>query len=118
IASRRGHNPPPVDADGRQEVIRELCSFNGRLTGTDAERRAGNWLAGQVRRVGRTVEIEPIHVHPQFALVHAAHCLLGVAGSLVAIASPPAGLAIVLVTAVSMYFDLNARFYLLRRLFF
>jgi hypothetical protein len=62
--------------------------------------------------------VEPIYVHPQFALVHAAHCLLGLAGSLVAIASAPAGFGIVLVSAVSMYLDLNARFYVLRRLFF
>jgi hypothetical protein len=50
--------------------------------------------------------------------VHAAHCALGLAGSLVAIAQPAAGFAIVLATAVSMYLDLNHRAYLLRRLFF
>jgi hypothetical protein len=115
---RRGDNPPLVDADGRIEIIRELCSFEGRLTGTDAERRAANSLAGRLRGSGRKVEVEPIYVHPQVGLVHGAHCALGFAGSLLAIASPPAGFAVVLATAVSMYLDLNARFYLLRRLFF
>jgi acetylornithine deacetylase/succinyl-diaminopimelate desuccinylase-like protein len=107
-----------VDAAARLDVIRRLCSFERRLAGTDAERRAANWLAEHLREGGRSAELEPTYVHPQFALVHAAHCVLGVAGSLVAIASPPAGFAIVLLTAVSMYLDLNARQYLLRRLFF
>ncbi len=107
-----------MDAAARLQVIRELCSYEDRLAGTDAERRAGSWLAKRLRDGGRQVEVEPTHVHPQYALVQAAHCLLGLAGSLVAIASPPAGFAIVLVTAASMYFDLNAGTYLLRRLFF
>jgi hypothetical protein len=107
-----------VDAAARLDVIRRLCSFERRLAGTDAERRAANWLAQRLREGGRAVEIEPTYVHPQFALVHAGHCLLGVAGSLVAIASPPAGFALTLLTAVSMYLDLNARHYLFRRLFF
>src|SRR5204863_3976717 len=100
------------------EVIRELCSFEGRLAGTDAERRAANWLAKRLRDRGRRAEVEPTYVHPQYGLVHAAHCALGFAGSLVAIAQPAVGFAIVLATALSMYLDLNARFYLLRRLFF
>jgi hypothetical protein len=107
-----------VDAAARLQLIRELCAFEGRLAGTDAERRAGNWLAKQLRDRGRAAEIEPTYVHPQYALAHAAYCLLGLAGSLVAIVSAPAGFAIVLVVVVAMYLDLNARFYLLRRLFF
>jgi hypothetical protein len=107
-----------VDAAGRLQVIRELCSFEGRLAGTDAERRAANRLAQRLREAGRPVELEPTYVHPQVALVHATHCLLGFAGSLIAIVSPPAGFAIVLLTAASMYLDLNARRYAVRRLFF
>jgi hypothetical protein len=100
------------------DVIRELCSFENRLAGTDAERRAANWLAKRLRDGGRRAEIQSTYVHPQAALVHAGHCLLGIAGSLLAIDSAPIGFAIVLVTAISMYLDLNARHYLLRRLFF
>jgi hypothetical protein len=107
-----------VDAAARLQVIRELCSFDDRLAGTDAERRAGNWLAKRLRNAGRTVDVEPTYVHPHYALAHASYCLLGLVGSLVAIVSAPAGFAIVLVDAVAMYLDLNARFYLLRRLFF
>jgi hypothetical protein len=100
------------------EVIRELCSFEGRRAGTDAERRAANWLAKRLRETGRRTDVEPTYVHPQYGLVHALHCALGFAGSLVAILQPAVGFALVLVAAVSMYLDLNGRFYLARRLFF
>src|SRR5947208_7756765 len=100
------------------EVIDELCSFEGRRAGTDAERRAANWLAQRLRDSGRRAVVEPTYVHPQYGLVHAFHCALGFAGSLVAIIAPPVGFAMVLVAALSMYLDLNGRFYLARRVFF
>jgi len=100
------------------ELIRELCSFEHRLAGTDAERRASNRLAERLRELGRRADIEPTYVHPQYALVHAAHCLLGFVGSLVSVAVPALGFALVLVAATSMYLDLNGRVYLLRSLFF
>jgi len=107
-----------VDVGERMQLIRRLCSFERRRAGTDAERRAAKWLAERLRASGRDAEIEPTYVHPQYALVHAAHCALGIAGSLVSLASPPLGFAFVLAAATSMYLDLNTRFYLLRRLFF
>jgi hypothetical protein len=107
-----------VAIDERMETIRELCSFEGRLAGTDAERRAANRIAERLRETGRRVDVEPTYVHPQMPLVHALHCALGFAGSLASIASPPVGFALVLLAATSMYLDLNARFYILRRLFF
>lgn len=107
-----------MDGEGRIESVRRLCSFEGRRAGTDAERRAAGWLAERLRGIGRRAEIEPTYVQPRWALVHAAHCLLALVGSLVAIELPPVGFAIVLLSAFSMYLDLNGRFYLLRRLFF
>ena len=100
------------------EIIRELCSFERRLAGTDAERRAANRLAERLRGLGRRVEVEPTYVHPQAALVHAAHCLLAFVGSLVAVSIPALGFGLVLVAATSLYLDLNGRLYLLRSLFF
>jgi hypothetical protein len=100
------------------QTINELCSFENRLTGTDAERRAANHLAERLRASGRRVDVESVYVHPQMPLVQAFHCLLAFAGSLVAIALPVAGFAMVLLAATSMYFDLNARLYLFRRFFF
>jgi hypothetical protein len=100
------------------QVIRRLCAFEGRRAGTDAERRAASYLAGELRDGGRDAEIEPTYVHPQFALAHAVHCGLGIAASIVALRAPAVGFAIVLATAASMYLDLNTRFYLVRSLFF
>jgi hypothetical protein len=107
-----------VEVAERLELIRRLCSFEGRRAGTNAERRAANDLARRLRGGGRRVEVEPTYVHPQWALVHAAHCALAIAGSLVAVEWPPIGFGIVLATAISMYLDLNGRVYLLRSLFF
>jgi hypothetical protein len=107
-----------VEVAERQELIEWLCSFEGRLAGTDAERRAANGLADRLRESGRRVEIEPTYVQPQYALVHALHLTLAIAGSLIALVLPPLGFALVLATAVLMYLDLNTRFYVLRRLFF
>jgi hypothetical protein len=100
------------------EVIRELCSFDGRGPGTDAERRAANALAGRLRRIGRRAEIEPFFAHPQYAVVHLIHALLGIAGSLLAAVQPAVGFALVLFAAASTYLDLNTRLYLVRSLLF
>ena len=104
-------------ASGNQ-IVEELCSFSGRGAGTDAERRAANAFAGRLRAMGRRAEVEPTYVHPQFALVHALHAAMGIAGSIVAVSQPGIGFALVLLAATSAYLDLNTRFYLLRRLFF
>src|SRR5262245_11167421 len=100
------------------EVIRELCSFEGRGPGTDAERRAANALAARLRGMGRRAEIEPFFAHPQFAVVHLIHAVLGIAGSLVATVQPAFGFALVLFAAASTYLDLTTRFYLVRSLLF
>lgn len=104
-------------ATGNQ-IVDELCSFSGRGAGTDAERRAANAFAGRLRAMGRRAEVEPTYVHPQFALVHALHAAVGIAGSIVAVSQPGIGFALVLFATTSAYLDLNTRFYLLRRLFF
>ncbi len=100
------------------EIVRELCSFEGRVAGSDAERRAANRLAERLRELGRRTELQPTHVHPQLGVLYALHCMIALAGSLVAVAIPALGFGLVLLAATSMYLDLNARFYLLRRLFF
>jgi hypothetical protein len=107
-----------VDSAGRIEVIRELCSFEGRGPGTDAERRAGNMLAGRLRGIGRRAEVEPFFAHPEYAIVHLIHAVMGVAGSILATVQPAAGFALVLVAAASTYLDLNTRLYLVRSLLF
>jgi peptidase M28-like protein len=107
-----------LDTAGRRELIEELCSFEGRWPGTDAERRAANRLAERLRESGRKVTIEPTYVHPEYSLVIAAHVLLAIAGSLLALAAAPLGFVLVLIAATSLYLDQNTRLYLIRRLFF
>jgi Peptidase family M28 len=99
-------------------VIRDLCSFEGRGPGTDAERRAAGMLAGRLRGAGRRAEIEPFYSHPEYAIVHLIHAAIGVAGSIVATVQPALGFALVLFAAVSTYLDLNTRLYLVRSLLF
>ena len=48
----------------------------------------------------------------------AAHVLLALAGSLLALVVAPLGFVLVLVAATSLYLDQNTRLYLIRRLFF
>jgi hypothetical protein len=91
------------------ELIRELCSIEGRGPGTDAERRAASMLAGRLKAVGRTAEIQPTYVHSQFALVHALTAAVAIAGSVLATIEPAAGFALVRVAATSAYRDLNSR---------
>lgn len=99
--------------------ITTLCDrHRGRLTGTDAERRAANHLAASIRASGWPVRVEPIHTHPQAGTVHMLHCLLALVGSLITPVSPPAAFALVLAAATGLYLDLNGRPYPLRRLLF
>jgi hypothetical protein len=107
-----------VDSAGRTELIRELCSFEGRGPGTDAERRAANMLAARLRSVGRRAEIEPFFTHPEYAVVHLIHAAIGVAGSIVAAVQPAIGFTLVFIAAISTYLDLNTRLYLVRSLLF
>lgn len=107
-----------MEVASRLEPIRRLCSFEGRLAGTDAERRAANDLARALRDQGRKAEVEPTYVHPQPGLVHAVHCALGIAGSLLAGVIAPLAFALVLAAATAMYLDASGRLYLVRRLFF
>jgi hypothetical protein len=107
-----------VDSAGHIELIRELCSFEGRGPGTDAERRAAKMLASRLRGMGRRADVEPFFAHPQYAVVHLIHALMGVAGSIVATVQPAVGFSLVFLAAVSTYLDLNTRLYLVRSLLF
>ena len=100
------------------QLVRELCAVGVRRTGSDAERRAAAALAERLRRRGRAVEVEPTYVHPQWAAIHLLHCVLAIAGSLLAVVEPAIGFAVVLLTTTSLYLDLSARMRLLRSMFF
>jgi hypothetical protein len=87
------------------EITSGLSAFAGRGAGTDAERRAGLWLADRLRQTGREVIVEPFWCRPNTAMTHAWHAVLGLAGSLVAVHSPRVGAALLLVAALSVIVD-------------
>ena len=110
--------PEPGGSAAKLETIHELCSFERRLAGSDAERRAANAMAVRLRGLGRRAEIEPTYVHPQAPLVWALHAFLAFAASILSIEVPIAGFALLLFATTSFYFDLNASRHFLRLLFF
>jgi len=83
----------------------------------DGERGASRHLAAELEAIGRPVDVEPIRVRPAYHLTHAIHAALAVVGNIVSVYTPPLGVAILLLAAISMYGDLSTRFYLVRRLF-
>jgi len=107
----RGVSEERIRAD-----VEEICAFERRLAGTDAERRASKFAAGRLEQTGRRARTEPIYVQPQWASVHFLHCATAAIGSMIAGIAPPVGFALVLVAATSAYLDLSGRHYLLRRL--
>lgn len=64
------------------------------------------------------MDVESTYVHPQWPAIQLLHCLLAIAGSLLATELPIAGFSLVLFATLSLYLDLTGRAYLLRRLFF
>jgi hypothetical protein len=98
------------------DTINRLVSFRERGPGTKAEREAADYLAGELRVLGREAEIEPIRVRTAYHLTHALHAALGVVGSVVSVYVEPLGVALLLLAAVSMYLDLTGRLHLVRLL--
>lgn len=90
------------------EVI-ALAAAPGRGAGTDAERRAAARLRDELRARGRPARLETIWVRPQWAAVWAAHCLLAIAGSLLAARVAVAGLALLGATLLSLALELTGR---------
>ena len=88
-----------------RDVAPQLESFVGRGGGTDAERRASWWLAHLLNRRGRRVSIETFWCRPNWALAQAWHVALALAGSLVSVATPRAGGAMLLAALVFILAD-------------
>jgi len=88
-----------------QETVSHLASFERRGPGTDAERRAARWLAEELAAAGREVRIEPFWCRPNWALAHAWHAALAIAGSLVSVAAPRVGGALLLAALVFVVAD-------------
>ena len=87
------------------ETSTGLGRFDRRGAGTDAERRAALWLAGQLRASGREAVIEPFWCRPNWALAHAWPVALGLAGSVVCTGAPVLGAALTLVALLALIAD-------------
>ncbi|HLY48900.1 MAG TPA: hypothetical protein VKR21_06870 [Solirubrobacteraceae bacterium] len=94
-----------MDARRAMTIVEGLESFAGRGAGTDAERRAANWLARQAGAEGRDTRLETFWCRPNWALAHAWHVALAITGSLISLASPVAGIVILAVALGSVLAD-------------
>jgi hypothetical protein len=92
----------PMDA---AQTVSALAAFEQRGAGSDAERRAALWLRGELRTRQRDATVETFWCRPNWALTHAWHVALAVAGSLVSVGSPKVGGALILVALVSLSVD-------------
>jgi hypothetical protein len=99
------------------ETIAKLASFEKRGAGTDAERRAATWLASELTGgARRDALLETFWCRPSWALAHAWHAVLGLAGSLVAESSPRVGGAMIVLALLSVIADDTTGLSLGRRL--
>jgi hypothetical protein len=98
------------------ETIAALARFEHRGAGTDAERRAANWLTAQVETTARAARVEPFWCRPNWALAHAWHAALAVAGSLLVEVDSRVGGTLVLVALLSLIADATTGMSLGRRL--
>lgn len=96
---------------------RPLSSFEKRVAGSDAERRAALSLRERLLAGGRdTAEIEPFRFHQRWALAQALAAGLAVVGSVVAISEPAVGCALVAFAAAASIAETAGAFAVLGRL--
>jgi hypothetical protein len=87
------------------ETVAGLGAFARRGAGSDAERRAAVWLADELNGIGREAAVEPFWSRPNWALAHAWHVLLALAGSLLSVHHERLGGALILIALLSVLAD-------------
>jgi hypothetical protein len=98
------------------EMTEELAEFTARGAGTDAERRAARWLAGELVASRHRVRIETFWCRPNWALAHAWHVALALVGSLLSVSHPTIGAILVGIALLSTLTDATFGISLGRRL--
>jgi hypothetical protein len=96
------------------QIIERLASPEGRLPGSEPDRRAVGMLAAELESMGRSAEVEDLRVRPAWHLTFAILAALAAAGTVVSTMSAPAGAVILLVAAAAMYGDLAMGFHTFR----
>jgi hypothetical protein len=87
------------------DTLAGLARFTRRGAGTDAERRAAAWLARELITAKLQTRVEPFWCRPNWALAHAWHVALALAGSLMSVHSARVGGAMILVALLSLLAD-------------
>ena len=103
---------------GAADTVAALTGFQGHGAGTESERRAATWLGRELATGRREASIETFWSRPNWAAAHAWHVALALAGSLVSVASPKVGGALILVALLSLAVDSLTGVSLGRRLTF
>ena len=98
------------------DEIGAVVAQNGRGPGTDAERRTARHLERRLRDLGRSAEVEPFDVWPNWPLAHLIHALAAIVASLLATTTPLGGTIALAVVAVLTFGDLTGAFQLTRKL--
>jgi hypothetical protein len=98
------------------ETIRGLAAFKRRGPGTEAERRAARWLAGELVAQRLRVRIETFWCRPNWAMAHAWHVALALVGSLLSTSNPTIGAILLAIALGSIVSDEITGFSLGRRL--
>jgi hypothetical protein len=87
------------------ETTAMLAAFERRGPGTDAERRAARALTRELTARGHKVRTESFWCRPNWALAHAWHVALALAGSLLSVSQPTVGAAMLGAALLSMLAD-------------
>jgi hypothetical protein len=87
------------------EIAAQLAAYERRGAGTDSERRAARWLSEELAASGNTTTTETFWCRPNWALAHAWHVALALAGSLVSVGEPRIGGALILAALISIIVD-------------
>jgi Peptidase family M28 len=87
------------------ETTAMLAAFERRGPGTDAERRAARRLARELTAAGHKVRTETFWGRPNWALAHAWHVALALAGSLLSVSEPILGAAMLGAALLSVLAD-------------
>jgi hypothetical protein len=91
-------------------TIEKLVGVGPRWPEAAGDEPATDLLAGELRRVGRDVEVERIRIRPAFHLTLALLAALAVVGSVLSVGTPPLGVVILLIASALIYADLTGRF--------
>lgn len=91
------------------QTIERIVSLGPRWPGDDGDAPTVDFLAGELRRWGREARVEGIRVRPAYQLALALLAALAVAGSVVSVATPALGVAILLIASIAIYADLTGR---------